>query len=193
MNSEKEYVVNYPVAFHTVDIAVIKDNQVLLIQKPKEIKSGKWRFPGGFVDVKDLSAESAAERETKEETGMSVYAPEYITSCKIPDPRFKDSPHKIITSFYALTWREGKDGIGFDDVAKTKWFDIDKLQKNKKIFNPIHVELFENFFDYIELKSVLVEYEDALKKRHAELDVLLKKYKDKNEKLDKLINKHKSK
>src|ERR1039457_5646888 len=103
-----KYEVNYPVAFHTVDIAIVKKDEegkidkVLLIQKHSETTTNFWRFPGGFIDVNDLSAEYAAVREAREETGMmfrdrkkdniignaigEVAMAKYIGSCKIDDP-----------------------------------------------------------------------------------------------------------
>ena len=40
----------FPVVYSTVDIAIIKDNEILLGQKLGETE---WRFIGGFVDVTD--------------------------------------------------------------------------------------------------------------------------------------------
>lgn len=148
-NMDKELSVRYPVAFHTVDIAIVKMvetefsvkiTHVLLIQKPHEIKDGHWRFPGGFVDPTDDSAEFAAVREAGEETKLVLDGDvKYIGSTRIDDPRYRDSPHKIITSFYRGRYLSGKVGKGFDDVAVTQWFPINELPKQ----NPIHSKLFE--------------------------------------------------
>lgn len=143
-----KYEVNYPVAFHTVDIAIIKvegiKTKVLLAQKVKstEEEKDKWRFPGGFVEPHHFSAEEAAIQEVSEETKMSVQPSlDYIGSIKIDDPRYRSSPHKIITTFFETQWKSGEAGEGpFDDVARTKWFDIDELDESMQ--NPIHADLF---------------------------------------------------
>ena len=161
------YKVNFPVAFHTVDMAIVKNKEeVLLVQKPAEVTSGLWRFPGGFVDPADSCAEAAALREANEETGMSfgnfnfVYsqAARYIGSMKIDDPRYRESPHKIITSFYMLEWAKGMAGEGKDDIAKTKWFGIVDLlnmsvSEISKIINPIHTDLLQMFLTYIKTQN----------------------------------------
>src|ERR1019366_6518209 len=97
----------YPTAYHTVDMAITREHegelQILLVKKHKELNEPFWRFSGGFVDPSDINAEFAAFRETKEETGMVVNNPQYISSRKIEDPRYENSIHKIITSFYHTT------------------------------------------------------------------------------------------
>lgn len=44
---------------------------IVLIQRAIEPGYGKWTFPGGFVERGEV-AEAAAERETREETGVEV-------------------------------------------------------------------------------------------------------------------------
>lgn len=158
------YEVHFPIAYHTVDMAIMKRDgnkfgSVLLVQKHAEVESGLWRFSGGFVDPSDDSAEHACLREANEETGMRfkpVETVEYIGSVKVTgDKRYENSPHKIITSFYAVEHSEGDAGVGFDDVAKTKWFTIAELRKliDDEKTNPIHYMLFVKFLKYFERKE----------------------------------------
>lgn len=49
------------------------DGGVVLIQRAIEPGYGKWTFPGGFVE-RGEQAETAAERETLEETGVEIEA-----------------------------------------------------------------------------------------------------------------------
>ena len=168
-----EYKVNYPVAFHTVDIAIMRINEgmseVLLVQKVKatEDEKFKWRFPGGFIDVTDNSAALAAFREAREETGMIFHVdPEeinngaiFIGSAKIDDPRYRDTPHGILTSFFQIDHKAGEAGEGpFDDVARTKWFPLHKIDILE--MNPIHKPLFDMLFKKHKIKIRTNEFVD---------------------------------
>lgn len=131
--SEGKYTVDYPIAYHTVDIAIIRNHsefglQILMVQKKSELNSGLFRLPGGFIDTTDDTAEEAAAREADEETKMKLGTSiKYLGTAKIDDKRYRDSPHKIITSLYKMQWKSGQDGVGYDDVALTKWVSVDEV------------------------------------------------------------------
>lgn len=66
-------------------------NRILLVLGKKH---NKWSFPKGHVEEEDLTGESCAERECKEETGLEVSIPKnvphwccnkYIYYCIGPD------------------------------------------------------------------------------------------------------------
>ena len=144
------FKVRYPIAFHTVDAAITRGEgdqlEVLLIQKQSEVDTQQWRFPGGFVDPSDLSAEYAVKREATEEVGgFETDKPQYITSVRIDDPRYRDSEHKIITSFFELPYLWGAERAG-DDAAKAKWHKVSDLYLSKIKRNPIHEDLFQALF-----------------------------------------------
>lgn len=86
-----------PMVFPTVDVGCFYNNQLVLAYKKGD---HGYRFPGGFVDPSDVSLQAAAQRELREET--SLYAPEleYIGSTLIEDPRYRDTPHRIITALF---------------------------------------------------------------------------------------------
>ena len=44
---------------------------VLLIERKNEPCKGQWAFPGGFMNI-DETADDAARRELREETGLAV-------------------------------------------------------------------------------------------------------------------------
>lgn len=56
-----------------VAAVVVKDGQVLLVRRRVSEGALSWQFPGGEVDAEE-TGEQAAERETREETGLSVRA-----------------------------------------------------------------------------------------------------------------------
>jgi len=117
--------VDYPVSFQTVDIACIKGTKILLGTKTKD--KGKWRLPGGFVDVTDESLEAAARREFKEECGASLVKLKYFKSFRVDDPRYRESEHKILTAlFKAKTNEPVKAG---DDLSEVSWFNFERVKQ----------------------------------------------------------------
>lgn len=123
----------YPVAYQTVDIAVVNDkNEILLARKPEE---KKWRFIGGFSDPQSESLEMDARREVLEEAKIDIDGIKYIGSTLIDDPRYKDEVDKIKTSFFVAKYISGRPE-GADDVAEVKWININDLNKND--IEPLH-------------------------------------------------------
>jgi ADP-ribose pyrophosphatase YjhB (NUDIX family) len=209
IDGKKNYILGFPVAFHTVDIGSIriKDDriQVALIQKKKEMESdamvdvvepnwqrtlkGKkvplkncWRFPGGFVDPNDQSAEDAALRELHEETRIvSDGEAIYIGSFQVNDPRYVDSDHKIITSFYLTKYKEGGDDEkAYDDAARKQWFNLEDL--NDDMQNPIHAQLFaalkERYKAYIATVNIYDHIKEEAKKAHEDMKTGVNELKD---------------
>lgn len=71
----------------------------------------------------------------------------YIGSTKIDDARYRDTDHKVITSFYELKHPiSGEAGEGpFDDIARTKWFYLGEI--TEEIMHPAHKPLFKMLFE----------------------------------------------
>ena len=69
------YCYKYPHPAVTADCIVFNQEEdmisVLLIKRKNEPFKDCWAFPGGFINI-DESAEDAAIRELKEETGLEV-------------------------------------------------------------------------------------------------------------------------
>jgi ADP-ribose pyrophosphatase YjhB (NUDIX family) len=93
----------------TVDIIIECQGGIVLIER-KNPPYG-WALPGGFVDYGE-SIESAAIREAKEETGLSIELIEQMHTYSDPlrDPRH----HTVSTVFIAKA--QGQP-VGMDDAS----------------------------------------------------------------------------
>lgn len=131
----------YPTSFQATDNVIIwrEAGKILLGQK----KNKKfWQFPGGFVDPKDSSLEEACMRKREEECANPLTSicsrPEYLDSFRVDDPRYKDSPDKIMSAIFISYYISGKVVNG-DDLVKVKWFTKDYLRRHyAKCLMPMH-------------------------------------------------------
>lgn len=136
----------------TVDVAILKKLEgahgyIWLVLLGRKKGEWLWRFPGGFVDIKDKSYEQAARREAFEETNIDITDPEYISSIKIDD--WRGTPDSgIMTSFYKCYLLSGKEKAK-DDLEEIKWFNTNELNE---------VSLMPN---HIILKNILLKHLDA--------------------------------
>ena len=136
-----QYVVTDPtvdMAIHTADFA-----RVLLGRRGE---GSPLRFFGGFVDPEDESYEMAAGRERVEEAmGIEVSVPEYIASQRIKDPRYGKSRYGVMTTFFAMEFKEGVPEAG-DDMGLTLWCDLNEQLLG--LVAPEHVVLVQLLLDY---------------------------------------------
>lgn len=105
--------------FPTVDVVVIRDGRVILIRRRNPPPG--WALPGGFVDYGE-TAEAAARRELREETGLTAESLELLGVYSEPerDPRF----HTVSIVYFAEA--EGVPGAG-DDASDVRWFPVENL------------------------------------------------------------------
>ncbi|HYA27070.1 MAG TPA: NUDIX hydrolase, partial [Thermodesulfovibrionales bacterium] len=87
---------NHNGPFPTVDVIIECEGGIVMIRR-KNPPAG-WALPGGFVDCGE-SLESAAVREAKEETGLSIELLRQFHAYSAPDrdPRY----HTISTVYVA--------------------------------------------------------------------------------------------
>ncbi len=96
---------------------------MLLVQDKRSAKKGIWKFPGGLVDPKE-SLGMAAEREVKEETGVSCSFQKMLCFRETESYQF-DCPDIY---FVALMSPSSLDiTIQEDEIAQCAWFDQDEV------------------------------------------------------------------
>ncbi|HEB84237.1 MAG TPA: NUDIX hydrolase [Bacteroidetes bacterium] len=105
--------------FPTVDVIIRYKRGIVLIER-KNPPPG-WAIPGGFIDYGE-SAEEAAAREMREETGLELEGLRLFTVRSDPDrdPRF----HTVTIVFTARG--AGRLHAG-DDAARARVFPLDRL------------------------------------------------------------------
>lgn len=130
----------FPIVYSTVDVAIIKDDEILLGQKLGETQ---WRFIGGFVDTTDESDEAAAKRETLEETSLEVADLEYVCSMQVEDWRYRGiKDRSIMTRFFKAKYIFGCP-TPQDDINALKWFKLTPelenilVEEHKKLFKKL--------------------------------------------------------
>ena len=138
----------YPKIFPTVDVAVIRDKEVLLARKAHE---KKFRFIGGYTDPADNSFEEAAKREVREEAAIEIENIRYIASHKIDDWRYRGEEDKIITHLFAADYVSGEPRAE-DDVVELKWISQDQLTEDQVVDE--HLPLLHSFLSYFQLKNL---------------------------------------
>ena len=120
------YCYKYPHPAVTAECIVFNQEDgtisVLLIKRKNEPYKDCWAFPGGFVNI-DESAENAAIRELKEETGLEVSRVEQLKAYSNPD---RDPRERVITIAF-IAESKIKDVKGGDDAKEARWFDISNL------------------------------------------------------------------
>lgn len=140
-NLQQKYIkdVNpkYSSVYKTVDNIVLCGGHILFVVRKD---NGKYALPGGFQDPTDLSAQKAAERELKEETGLdsSDWTPSASKNFDAPfrDPRSSERVNAETTAFlYRINPKYvlGTDGVqyprlpevvGQDDAASATWLKL---------------------------------------------------------------------
>ncbi|MDD3925851.1 MAG: NUDIX hydrolase [bacterium] len=108
--------------YPTVDVIITsKAHPHAVVMVRRKYPPEGWALPGGFIDWGE-SAEAAAVREMKEETGLDLKDLKqfHVYSDPARDPR----GHTISTVFTATTDGEPAGG---DDAAEAVWVNLDNL------------------------------------------------------------------
>lgn len=154
--------------FVTVDIVIPRLSpsgsgwEVALIQRKNQPYRGMWALPGGHLTTEDLSLEAAAQRETREETGLDIPLPLFEQVYTYED--FEDSRGKYVCLLYVL--REpldpGTSTQAGDDAARVQWHPVANLHDLPELaFNHIRLlrmalrQLFTSYYHHaLELQAI---------------------------------------
>ena len=130
----------YKIPSITADGILLKDKQILLIQRKNEPFKGKWALPGGFVEYGEKT-EDTVVREVFEETGLKTKIHELAGVYS--DPK-RDPRGHTITVVYILKRSGGKLKAG-DDASDVKFFKVSKLPVLSFDHNVIINEAIQRF------------------------------------------------
>ncbi|MGC8936042.1 MAG: NUDIX hydrolase [Candidatus Methanomethylicaceae archaeon] len=111
-----------------VGVILIRNQQILLVRRGHEPNKDMWSIPGGLIKLGE-TAECAAVREVKEETGLdvSLRGVAGVFNVIIRDSDSKIKYHYVIIDYFGEikggTLRPGSD------VTDVKWFDFHELDE----------------------------------------------------------------
>ena len=108
----------------TADGLILKDKKVLLIKRKNYPFKGKWALPGGFVEYKEKT-EDTAIREVFEETGLKTKINNLVGVYSDPN---RDPRDHTVSVIYLLEICGGKLKSS-DDASDAKFFDLNQLPK----------------------------------------------------------------
>jgi 8-oxo-dGTP diphosphatase len=111
-----------------VGIILKHDNQVLLVKRcNSDWASERWNFPGGLLENGETVLE-AAVRETKEETGVTVEAQDFIL-VHVLHVQASDTNTRTIIGFYfmATKWHGTPINNEPDKHSDMGWFEVRNL------------------------------------------------------------------
>lgn len=119
-----------------VDIAAItEDGRIVLGRKPDDTK---YRFPGGFCDTNDESAEVTVHRELREETGICTAKSRagktsYVCSHLTNDYRKREDKDKVLTFLYHVPIKNEVEMKAADDLTFVELVPLDEVNPEDMI------------------------------------------------------------
>jgi 8-oxo-dGTP diphosphatase len=106
----------------TVDAVIVKDGEIVLIQRKGEPFRGQYALPGGFVEYGE-TVEAALRREVLEETGLVVEIASLVGVYSDPG---RDPRGPVVSVAFTATIVGGVLA-GDSDAEKAMLWDIAKL------------------------------------------------------------------
>lgn len=129
---------NRGISIHAV---IVRDNQILLIQRGAEPFRGYWGTPGGYVSW-DETTEETVKREVKEETGLDVLSTKLVGVYSAPARH----PKQVINLVYLTKIGDGQLKH-YDDALDAKWFSLDELPEQMALDHKQNIQDAKRLFD----------------------------------------------
>ncbi|MBU6397893.1 MAG: NUDIX hydrolase [Rhodospirillales bacterium] len=118
---------SYPTAPKVgIGIVLLKDDEVLLVRRGKPPAAGSWSLPGGKQELGE-TAEEAARRELREETGLEC-GPMVLAGHA--DSIHRDAEGRLEFHYTILDFAAryvGGEAVAGDDVREVAWAKPDEL------------------------------------------------------------------
>ena len=128
MTGMPEVHASFPARPITAVLAVvIRDDQILLVQRANPPDVGLWGFPGGKIEFGETLL-ATAERELLEETGVRAAARRVIDAVDAYD-RFEDGrlrQHFVLIAVQCQ-WQQGEP-VADDDAMDARWVPIQEME-----------------------------------------------------------------
>lgn len=107
---------------YTADIAVVRGDELLLIERGWDPHKGQLALPGGYVDTGETSRQAAA-RELYEETGIAA-TPDELEFIGVWDSPERDPRGRYVTAVYFLEVHSGAEAQAGDDAVRIEWVPL---------------------------------------------------------------------
>ncbi len=111
-----------------IGVAVLRPGAALLVRRGNPPNKGAWSLPGGAQELGE-TAEQAARRELKEETGLEVgnLLLAAVVDSLTPDPQGRLRFHYTIIDYAALF--QGGEARAGGDITEVAWASFDELDR----------------------------------------------------------------
>jgi ADP-ribose pyrophosphatase YjhB (NUDIX family) len=129
------FVYYYNVAVSSGAVVLDPAGHALFIRRARAPGKDKLAFPGGFVD-RGETAQDAAIREVREETGVVLPAVEFLASFPNLYP-YRDVEYAVLDLFFVATV-PSREATPLDEVTEIVWGAPESLREDDLAF-PSHV------------------------------------------------------
>lgn len=139
----------YPPVFVTVDALVRCAEHVLLIQRGRSPGKGLWAMPGGFIEQRETTYQSAL-RELQEETSLHLLSEDMayaLQATHLFDHPDRSQRGRVLTHahYFDLGARRLPDIQAADDAAAARWIPIPQLSDMEDQFHDDHFHILDYF------------------------------------------------